>query len=174
VYLCLWSVVCMCAFDNSSWYVGKTYMRMLSPNEPLPEQPLILNQWYMPACYSLEHSTIGLVPSQGQPAIPCVSCPAGWHLAGLRVNPRRRRYPGRSGPRYYPKVLPQHLLNNWRHNINYMNDEVGHQICNYCLNSMLYPDVSIKMKLDMTKRWRTASVDSQKQPRGLYTFIASS
>jgi len=74
----------------------------------------------------LEHDTIGLVPSQGQPAIPCVSCPAGWHLAGLRVNPRRRRYPGRSGPRY-PNTYS--LTDNIT--LNYMNDEVGHQICNY-------------------------------------------
>jgi len=34
-----------------------------------------------------EHVSTGLVPPrQGQPAIPCVSCPAGWPLAGLQVN----------------------------------------------------------------------------------------
>jgi len=39
----------------------------------------MLKYWSIP-----EHDTIGLVPCQGQPAITCVSCPTGWHLAGLQ------------------------------------------------------------------------------------------
>jgi len=42
----------------------------------------------MPRCWSPEHVNNGLVPCQGQPAIPCVYCPAGWHLAGLQVKPQ--------------------------------------------------------------------------------------